>query len=423
MAPDGLRLLTRSAKRQDLKEAGRHMSKQRGLGSKAAVFFLYMLSVPALILLGACGKKAEPPKKPAVPVTAAEVSQRTVPVQILAIGNVEAYSTVGVKAQVGGQLLRVHFREGQEVNKGDLLFTIDPRPYEAALRQAEANLAKDSAQLENARVEVSRYAELVKKGYVAQQQYDQVRTNFATLEAAVNADNALVENARLQLKYCYIYSPITGRTGGLIANEGNLIKANADTSIVVVNRVRPIYVTFSVPEHYLGEIRKYMGGGTLKVEAFPSKGDKDPAVGRLAFIDNVVDTATGTIKLKGSFDNKDKRLWPGQFVHVVLTLTVQNNAVVVPTEAVQTGQQGQFVFVVKDDLTAEVRPVVVSRTSGGESVIEKGLTPDEKVVTDGQIRLMPGAKVEIKDGQGAKGEAQKAERKAKATTEAKDKVK
>jgi len=399
------------------------MVKQGGLRSRTAFIYLFILLLSALFPLASCGKKAEPPKKPVVPVTVAAVVQKTVPVQILAIGNVEAYSTVGVKAQVGGQLLHVHFREGQEVKKGDLLFTIDPRPFEATLRQAEANLSKDSAQLENARVEVGRYADLVKKGYVAQQQYDQVRTNFATLEAAVEADRALVENARLQLKYCYIYSPITGRTGSLIANEGNVIKANADTSIVVVNQVQPIYVTFSVPEQYLGEIRKYMGGGTLKVEAFPSKGDKNPAVGRIAFIDNVVDTATGTIKLKGSFDNRDKRLWPGQFVHVVLTLTVQNNAVVAPTEAVQTGQQGQFVFVVKDDLTAEVRPVVVSRTSGGESVIEKGLTPDEKVVTDGQIRLMPGAKVEIKDGQGAKGEGQKAENKAKATTEAGDKVK
>ena len=399
------------------------MSKQTGLRSRTAFIYLFILLLSALFPLVSCGKKAEPPKKPVVPVTVAAVVQKTVPVQILAIGNVEAYSTVGVKAQVGGQLLHVHFREGQEVKKGDLLFTIDPRPFEATLRQAEANLSKDSAQLENARVEVGRYADLVKKGYVAQQQYDQIRTNFATLEAAVEADRALVENARLQLKYCYIYSPITGRTGSLIANEGNVIKANADTSIVVVNQVQPIYVTFSVPEQYLGEIRKYMGGGTLKVEAFPSKGDKNPAVGRIAFIENVVDTATGTIKLKGSFDNRDKRLWPGQFIHVVLTLTVQNNAVVAPTEAVQTGQQGQFVFVVKDDLTAEVRPVVVSRTSGGESVIEKGLTPDEKVVTDGQIRLMPGAKMVIKDGQGGKSEGQKAENRAKAPTEARDEVK
>jgi multidrug efflux system membrane fusion protein len=406
-----------------MKEPGRHMSTHRGLRSETAFLYFFILLLSSVFSLVSCGKKAEPPKRPVVPVTVAAVAQKTVPVQILAIGNVEAYSTVGVRAQVGGQLLRVHFREGQEVKKGDLLFTIDPRPFEAALRQAEANLSKDSAQLENARVEVSRYADLVKKGYVAQQQYDQVRTNFATLEAIVEADRALVENARLQLKYCSIYSPITGRTGSLIANEGNLIKANADTPIVVVNQVQPIYVTFSVPEVNLPEIKSYMGGGALRVEAFPSKEYKDPAVGRLAFIDNVVDTSTGTIKLKGSFDNRDNRLWPGQFVHVVLTLTVQNNAVVVPTEAVQTGQQGQFVFVVKDDLTAEVRPVVVSRTSGRESVIEKGLTPDERVVTDGQIRIMPGAKVEIKEGHGAKGEGQKEENKAKATTEAGENVK
>lgn len=399
------------------------MSKQRGLRSRTAFVYFSILLLSAVFPLVSCGKKAEPPKKPVVPVTAVAVIQKAVPVQIMAIGNVEAYSTVGVKSQIGGVLMRVHFKEGQDVSKGALLFTIDPRPYEAALKQAEANLSKDIAQLENAREEVRRYSELVKRGYVAQQQFDQIRTNSAALEATVNADKAAVENAQLQLKYCYIYSPLTGRTGSLISYEGNLIKANADTSMVVINQIQPIYVTFSVPEYYLGEIRKYMGGGTLKVEAFPSKGDKDPAVGRIAFIDNVVDTATGTIKLKGSFDNRDKRLWPGQFVHVALTLTVQNNAVVVPTEAVQTGQQGQFVFVVKDDLTAEVRPVVVSRTSGGESVIEKGLTPDEKVVTDGQIRLMPGAKMVIKDGQGGKSEGQKAESKAKAATEVRDEVK
>jgi len=359
------------------------------------VFFI--LSFLFLAFFSACGGKEQPPQRPPVPVTAAAVIQKTVPVQLNAIGNVEAYSTVSVKSQIGGILNRVHFKEGQDVRKGDILFTIDPRPYEAALKQAEANLAKDNAQLENAREEVRRYAELVKKGYVAQQQYDQIRTNAATFEATVNADKAVVENARLQLKYCYIYSPITGRTGDLIADEGNLIKANADTSMVVINQIQPIYVTFSVPEQNLSEIKKYMAEGKLKVEAFLSKEDMKPEQGVLTFIDNSVDVATGTIKLKGTFANKGKRLWPGQFVNAVLTLTSQPNAIVVPTQSIQTGQKGQYVFVIKNDLTVEDRTINVGRTLNSETVIEKGLQSGEKVVTDGQLRLIPGAKVEIKN--------------------------
>lgn len=386
--------------------------------------------VPAMILLifaatpTSCARKAgQQASKPPVPVAVGMVIQKAVPVQLSIIGNVEPSSTVGVKAQVGGTLTGVHFKEGQDVNKGDLLFTIDPRSYEAALRQAEANLARSIAQFENAKAEERRYAELVQKGYVSQTQYEQVRTNAVALEATVFADKALVENAKLYLGYCTIRAPFTGRTGSLVVYEGNLIKANADTPMVTINQIQPVNVSFAVPENNLPEIKKYMTGGALKVEAFASKEDKNPAVGRLSFIENVVDMATGTIKLKGSFDNSDKRLWPGQFVNVVLTLTVQNDAVVAPNQAIQTGQQGQFVFVVKDDLAAEVKPVVVSRTVGEEAVIERGITPGERVVTDGQIRLTPGAKVEIKGGPGARGEGQKVDDKAKATTEATDKVK
>jgi multidrug efflux system membrane fusion protein len=337
----------------------------------------------------------------AVPVIVATAVQKTVPVQLRAIGNVEAYSTVGVKSQIGGELLRVHFREGQDVNTGAILFTIDPRPYEAALKQAEANLAKDAAQLENAKEEARRYAELVKKGYVAQQQYDQVRTAFAALEATVNADKALVENARLQLKYCYIYSPITGRTGSLMANQGNLIKANADNPMVVINQIQPIYVTFSVPEQYLPEIKRYMSGGNVKVDAVIADDTHHPVEGVLTFVDNAVDSATGTIKLKATFANSERRLWPGQFVNVVTMLTTQPNAIVVPSQAIQTGQGGQYVFVIKGDLTAESRPVVLSRSLDGETALEKGLQAGEKVVIDGQLRLVSGAKVEIKQGEGA----------------------
>jgi len=361
-----------------------------------------------LVMIASCKGREQMAVKPPVPVAVGAVTQKAVPVQIAVIGNVEPSSTVAVKAQVGGTLTRVHFTEGQDVMKGDLLFTIDPRPYEAALRQAEANLARSTAQFDNARAEEKRYAELVKKGYVSQTQYEQVRTNAAALEATVFADKALVENAKLNLSYCTIRSPFTGRTGSLLVYEGNLIKANADTPMVTINQIQPVNVSFAVPEDNLPEIKSYMAGGALKVEAFLSKGDKNPAEGRLAFIENIVDTATGTIKLKGAFDNGDRRLWPGQFVFVVLTLTVQNNAVVVPAQAVQTGQQGSFVFIVKDDLTVEVRPVVISRTSGQESVIEKGLMPGDNVVTDGQVRLMPGAKVEIKGGQKTEGKGQEA---------------
>jgi len=286
------------------------------------------------------------------------------------------------------------------VKKGDLLFTIDPRPYEAALKQADAILARDRTQYENARAEERRYEELVKKGYVSQTQYEQVRTNAAALEAVVQSSGAQVENARLQLAYCTIRSPFSGRTGGLSVYEGNLIKANADTAMVTINQIQPVNVSFAVPERTLPEIRKYMAGGALKVEALLSKNDTNPLQGNLAFIDNAVDAATGTIRLKGSFVNSDRKLWPGQFVNVVLTLATQKNAVVVPTQSVQTGQKGQFVFVVKADSTVEVRPVVASRVFGEETVIESGLTASEKVVTDGQLRLAPGAKVEVKDGQG-----------------------
>jgi multidrug efflux system membrane fusion protein len=377
-------------------------------------------SVFTLMFATACGKKAEQQiLKPAVPVTVGVAAQKAVPLQVSVIGNVEASSIVAVKAQVGGTLTKVHFTEGQDVKKGDLLFTIDPRPYEAALKQADAILARDRAQYENARAEDRRYAELVKKGYVSQTQYEQVRTNAVALEAVVQASRAQVENAQLQLAYCTIRSPFSGRTGSLVAYEGNLIKANADTPMVTINQIQPVNVSFAVPEKTLPEIKKYMAGGALIVEALLSKDDKNPVKGKLTFIENAVDTATGTIKLKGSFANSDRKLWPGQFVNVLLTLMTQSNAIVVPTQAVQTGQTGQFVFVVKKDSTVEAKPVVVSRTFGEDSVIESGLTSGEKVVTDGQLRLTPGAKVEVKEGQGAGGEGQS----EKAKAEDKDKVK
>jgi multidrug efflux system membrane fusion protein len=325
----------------------------------------------------------------------ADVRQKTVPVEVHAIGNVEAYSTVSVKSQVEGIIEGVHFTEGQDVRQGDLLFTIDFRPFETALRQAEANLARDIALEKNAQAQAERYTKLFEAGIVSQEQYDQFRTSAESYEAAVRADKAAVERAKLELGYCTIRSPLAGRTGRLIVHQGNLVKANADTPLVVINQISPIYVNFSVPEENLSTIRKYGAAGKLRVEA-AAPDVPQPAEGLLTFVDNTVDNTTGTVKLKGTFENRDRRLWPGQFVNVKLKLTTQPNAIVVPSQAVQSGQAGQYVFVVKPDLTAESRLVIVSRSVDGESVVEKGLQPDERVVVDGQLRLAPGMKVEIK---------------------------
>jgi multidrug efflux system membrane fusion protein len=320
--------------------------------------------------------------------------QKTVPVQLRAIGNVQAYSTVSVKSKVGGEIVRVYFTEGQEVKKGELLFMIDPRPYEAALKQAEANLERNLALAKNAQGDVRRYEFLIQKGVVARQQYEKFRTDSDALEATVLADRAAVENAKIQLEYCSIKSSIDGRTGSLIVQQGNIIKAE-DINLVVINQIIPIYVAFSIPEQFLPEIKKYMASGKLQVEAIVPMNEERPERGVITFIDNTVDINTGTIRLKGTFANREKKLWPGQFVNLVLTLTTEPNAIVVPSQAIQTGQEGQYVFVVKQDLTVESRPVVAGRTVNGETVVQKGLRADEKVVTDGQLRLYPGAKVEI----------------------------
>jgi multidrug efflux system membrane fusion protein len=388
---------------------GRGMSREyrclRGLGVKGIhsvkeyhrVTFVGILGFLLLaVLLSACSKeKSGKPNSAPLPVTVSTAIQKTVPVQLRAIGNVQAYSTVTIKSKVGGELVHVHFTEGQDVKKGDLLFTIDPRPYEAALKQAEANLGRDLALAKNAQEDARRYEFLIQKGVVAQQQFEKFRTDSDALEATVLADRAAVENAKIQLGYCSIYSPIDGRTGSLIIQQGNIIKAE-DINLVVINQIIPIYVAFSIPEQFLPEIKKYMASGKLQVEATVPMNEERPGKGVITFIDNTVDSNTGTIRLKGTFTNHERKLWPGQFVNVVLTLTTEPNAIVVPSQAVQTGQEGQYVFVVKQDLTVESRPVVVGRTVDGETVVQKGLNANEKVITDGQLRLYPGAQVEIK---------------------------
>jgi multidrug efflux system membrane fusion protein len=331
------------------------------------------------------------------PVTVAVAERKTVPVQIQAVGSVEAYSTVSVKARVGGELQEVKFTEGDRVKKGELLFIIDPRPYEAAVRQAEATLARDSYQEKNAAAQAQRYASLLKEGVTNREQYDQMQSTADALAASVRADQAALDHARLELEYCFIRSPIDGSTGNLIVHQGNIIKANDTDSLVVIHQIIPVYVSFSVPEKELPAIKTHMTTGKLPVEVRIPEGDAAPVSGDLSFINNAVDIDTGTIMLKALFPNTDTRLWPGQFVNVTLTVAQQPDAVTVPSQAVLTGQSGPYVFVITPDHTAELRMVTSGIAHAGGVVIDKGLQSGETVVTDGQLQLSPGAAVEIKN--------------------------
>lgn len=380
----------------------------------------------AAMLLAACSDNAAGKprvQQPPVPVTVGEVLEKTIPVQLTAVGNAMAYTTVGIKSQINGQLVEVRFKEGQDVRKGDLLFLIDPRPFEAALRQTEAALnqrqaevrqalaavERDTAQLENSKVQERRYRELVSKELIAREQYDTLNTNMAAMQATVEADRAAVENAkaalqaaqanvdnaRLQLAYTTIYAPIDGRTGNLLVQNGNVLKANDDNPIVVINQVHPIYVSFAVPEQYLVDIKKYRALGPLRVVARPPRQQETLATGELTFVNNAVDQTTGTIQLKGTFANESNTLWPGQFVDVAMTIT-SRTAIVVPSQSIQPGQQGPYVFIVKPDQTVESRPVTPGVRLGAETIVEKGVKAGERVVTDGQLRLVPGARIEAR---------------------------
>jgi multidrug efflux system membrane fusion protein len=400
---------------------------------KDASYILITLALASLSLNGCSSGKAEQAtsksggKSEGVPVVTGVVAPKDVPIELRVIGAVEPFSVVAVKPQVSGELIKAHFTEGQFVKKGDTLFTIDPRPYETALRQAEANLAKstaqekqaeanlarDEAQSKTATAQAERYSNLVETGVVSRDQYDQIRTNAESLtesvradkanvetaRKAIEADKASVQSARLQLSFTTVRAPIDGRTGSLVVHQGNLVRVGDATALVVINQVNPIRVTFSAPEKQLPEIRSYMAKGKLKARVSQPNDDAHSESGEVDFIDNAVDNTTGTIKLKATFVNKERNLWPGQFVNVALTLTTRKGATVAPTQAVQTGQQGQFVFVVKPDQTVEMRPVVVAHTVANDSVIESGLKPGDVVVTDGQLRLTPGAKVKVRDGE------------------------
>jgi multidrug efflux system membrane fusion protein len=352
-----------------------------------------------LVILAGCSVKTAQTAPPiqAVPVTVAKATLKTIPIDLTAIGSGEAYSIVSIKSQVNASLEEVHFTQGDFVKKGQLLFTLDARPFQAAVDQAEASLSRDRAQAQLDEVQAQRYQKLLDAGVTPREQYDQVKATAEAQQALVRADQAAVEQAKLQLQYCSIYSPIDGRTGALGATPGNLVKQNDLPVLVVIAQVTPLYVDFAVPEQYLSPIKQFTAKGRLKVQSVPS-GETQAEDGYLSFVDNTVDNTTGTIKLKATFANPDHRLWPGQFSNVSLRLAQQENATTVPSQAVQTGQSGDYVFVVGSDSSAEQRAVTVARTVGGDSVISKGLQPGETVVTDGQLRLIPGIKVQIRSG-------------------------
>ena len=357
-----------------------------------SVFLLAALSAG-----GCTSQHADPSAVPKVPVTVAQVVKKSVPLAIEAIGSVLPYRTVSVEPQVTGQLLSVHFQEGQDVKKGKLLFSIEPAPFQAALDQALGKLAHDKAQAANSALILERTEHLYAEKVNSKEQLDQARAAAAEDQAAVRTDEAAFEYARLQLSYCTLYSPVDGRTGSLLVHPGNQVKANDQPVLVVINQITPVYVAYSIPERYLPDVRKYMAKSSLAVEAVIPDDPQHPELGTLTFVDNTVDRATGTIQLKATFPNRNRRLWPGQFVNTIVRLAEQTNAIVVPSQAIETGQKGTFVYVIKSDQTAEIRPVTVERNAGAEAVISAGLHPGETVVTDGQIMIFPGAHLQVKN--------------------------
>jgi membrane fusion protein, multidrug efflux system len=337
----------------------------------------------------------------AMPVEAGAVVQKAMAMTIEVIGTAEAYSTVAVHAQITGELTSVNFKDGDDVGNGQVLFTLDRRPLEAALQQMEANLERDVAQLANARSQLRRYQDLADRGIATKEQLDQSQTNTATLAATAAADRAAVQSAQVQLDYATIKAPLAGRTGKLMVHAGNLVRANDTSPLVVINQVSPIYVSFGIPEAQLPDLKRYMSRGSLRVDARAPTDAGPASTGQVSFVDNAIDQSTGTITIRGTFPNGNRRLWPGQFVNVVVTLDTEPHAIVVPTTAVQEGQQGKFVFVIKPDRTVEMRTIHAARTSGQETVVSDGLEPGETVVTSGQLRLTPGSRVTIRTGSGS----------------------
>jgi multidrug efflux system membrane fusion protein len=359
---------------------------------------LEIIVLSFLLVVAGCSKQEKANANgplPAVPVTVATVAKRDVPVTIRAIGNVEPIEKVDIKSQVAGQVIAVHFKEGQEVKKGELLFEIDPRQAQADLNKAQGQLTKDKAMAVNARADANRFEALFKEGVTSKQEYDRAFAAADSADATVASDQAAVENAKLQLRYTKIDAPVSGRTGNLAVTVGNIVKAN-EAVLVTINQIDPIYVSFSIPEQQLPDVKRYMSSG-LTVEALPQGAPSGQGVpGKVTFIDNNVDLQTGTIRLKATFQNGKNTLWPGQFTDVVLTLTHQPNSIVVPSAGINVGQNGQYTFVVGSDSTVSLRNVVVARTYADQSIIASGLQTGETVVTDGQLRLTNGSRIEVK---------------------------
>ena len=359
--------------------------------------FAVAVLLGALLPVGCSNGRSQPAAgsggRPPAPVVVATVEQRDIPIQISTIGNVEAYQTVQIRSQVNGQIEKILFKEGEDVRKGQLLVQLDKRPLQADLEKAVGQLNRDQAQAENSRLQAERYSSLEKDGVASHEQADLARAQAKADASAVEADKAVVDAARVQLHYTDIYAPIDARAGALLINLGNLVKANDTPYLVQLNQVSPIYVTFSVAETALDQVRRHFSTSKLAVFAYPKGQTTNPAVGYLSFIDNGVDTTTGTVKLKATFTNQDRRLWPGQFVDAVLRLSVQKNATVVQSRAVQTGQQGEYVFVVTPQDTAQSRAVKTSGTYQDLTVVASGVTAGERVIVGGHLRVAPNAKV------------------------------
>jgi multidrug efflux system membrane fusion protein len=372
----------------------RHVAQRRLPMFLPACFLL-------ILCLVACSNKAQAPAvaasagRPPAPVVVAGVEQTDIPIQVIAIGNVEAYQTVQIRSQVNGQIQQIFFKEGDDVRRGQKLFELDKRPFQADLDQALAQTKRDEAQAENSRIQWERYEGLEKEGIVSREQAGQLAAQAKADASAVDADKAAAEAARVQLQYTDILAPIDARAGALMINLGNLVKANDTPYLVQLNQITPIYVTFFVPESNLARVRERAAAGQLKVLAYPKGQPESQAEGRLTFIDNGVDTTTGMFKLKATFPNNDRKLWPGQFVDVALELSREKNAIVVPTKAIQTGQQGEYVYVVRDDSTAESRPVKTKGTYQNMTVIAEGLSVGERVIVNGQLRVAPNGKVVV----------------------------
>jgi membrane fusion protein, multidrug efflux system len=375
------------------------VTSSRSIRISTTVVAVLLFSV--LMVFSGCGNKesaqAAGPNaagggRPPAPVVVSTVERRDVPLQISAIGNVEPYQTVQVRSMVSGQIEKILFKEGDDVRKGQLLYSLDKRPFEATVEQAEGNLKRDQAQAANAKLQAARYSDLEKQGVISREQADLQRTQENTNLGAVYADQAALQAAKVQLQYTDIYSPIDARAGALMINVGNLVKANDTPYLVQLNQITPIYVTFTVPEVQLSEVRKFAAQG-LKVLAYPKGQSTNPAEGKLTFIDNGVDPQTGTVKLKATFQNRDKRLWPGEFVNVVLNISTIRNAVTVPTKAVQAGQQGDYVFVVSKDGTANPHQITSSGTYQNLTLVKEGLAAGDTVIVDGQLRVAPNGKV------------------------------